>query len=513
MLLQVPLEGHAKPIRQYVYPFVKELFQLLDKTPGMHISFFTSSEDVFAKLFVKQLLTAALGEERYAQVADKIKVFAQSNLRKYNNYTSPFLGYAKNQMTRENKCKDLDDVYPDAPIKQRLLIENDRWLSAPHQLKNLVCVTGCQWAKEFEQSSHQGSHCLYYCPPSIGDIETQIEQCKAVVFKQKAISESNTTEKPSFVITYQGAEGRNELPLTAQELSEIENLHTNALLEKSISFRYFPSSDQKNNWRTKNIDVVEATICDAISHLGTQYGKVYKEYMSVNIRGVNVTSDGCKNIASYNNLVLHLQKDGTVFLYFPHYEESKEKPIELNNTNSPELVKLIHEKWNLDIKEEYYFTKEKNNSFSAQLYNRIWSLVKDRVWKERMIPRANHVLLIAGAIFSAWEESRKTQKPISKILFDWQWKKVTERKEKGQLDEQSEEIKLYEVPGVRTRRSFDCNILEDRTELYSKGLEMLQKVNPLLQPITLKSFESAVEKYPHLPEDVEQASKDDCVIS
>jgi hypothetical protein len=34
-----------------------------------------------------------------------------------------------------------------------------------------------------------------------------------------------------------------------------------------------------------------------------------------------------------------------------------------------------------------------------------------------------------------------------------------------------------------------------------KGLEHLRKVNPNLEPITFKSFELALEKYPKLPND------------
>lgn len=101
----------------------------------------------------------------------------------------------------------------------------------------------------------------------------------------------------------------------------------------------------------------------------------------------------------------------------------------------------------------------------------IWDKVKRLIWKEKIIHRVNHILLLTGAIFNAWEESKITQKPISKILFNWQCKD-----KKG-------------------GKKFIPSILKKRTELYLKGLELLRKINPNLEPITIKSFEHTLVKH------------------
>lgn len=474
MLLQVPVEGHSKPIRHYVYPFVKELFQLLSETPGMHIAFSTSSKEIFAKPFVKQLLINTLGQEGYAKIADKVRICAKEQLRHNNTYKE--VPHSRHSRFGNNR-KDLDDVYPnpDIPKKQRVLIEDDSSYAAPHQVKSLLNVSGWHWTEKLERYQYSG-YGLYFFS-SYEEFEKnqyKIEPGESIALSVKQVIDKEGS-RVAFVIVYHNEEGKQELELSLEESTKIKELYEKAIRESTtyISKKHFYKDNQK-------------AIVDEIKISGLEKFSDSENSRLIIVCGEGVSPQSCMEKASRGDIAIHLS-ESDANIYFP---QNPEAAVSLKNHGSLKLIKLVREYWESECKNKKYFSKERGKEDAkAQLYDIIWDKVKDLVWKEEIIPQANHILLLTGAIFNAWEESKATQKSINKILFNWQ------------------------CEGEKEGKKFTSSILQNRTELYLKGLELLRKVNPHLEPITIKSFESALEKHPTLPEDGAKEHEDGCVIS
>lgn len=474
MVVQVAMEDQTIP--HYVYPGVKEFLQLAVRTPGMHLAFFTSSEEKFAYPFVKVLLTETLGEAGYEQVAGRIKVCAKDKLRKFDSYEGPFPDYKKYEMYRGNCCKDLVDAFPDAPIGQTLLIDDQSSYAAPHQLKNIFQVSGSGFGEECRSRKTRGSHYLYYLPSDEKPIENQISEGRAIVLRKTGGYEGvGPKDQSSYVISYLGSNGREKLHLTVEQFSEIQDLHNKLFLKEYFPFPYHENVENKTSCEvTKNLRL-------AISSLFEQNGKNITEKMLVYIAGEQVEEEFCKDHSLENDLVLHLQNHGSVRVYFPADEEQEVQSIEIQESSEQNLLDLVHQKWDLIKKSECFFTKSRYNVLSLALYERVWSLVQDRVWKGRWTPEANHILTIAGVIFRAWEESITTQRSMSEIVFEWQCKEVT--REWGGTKE--------------TQTRFGYAELHKRRDLCLEGLEQLRKVNPKLQPMTVEHFEIAVQQHPY----------------
>ena len=452
MLLQVPVEGYSKPIRHYIYPFVKELFQLLIETPGVHIAFATSSPEIFAKPFVKQLLINTISQEKYAKIADKVHICAEEQLRDNDSYREvPRSRYS----TSGNKKKDLDDIYPhsDIPKKQRLLIEDNSSFAAPHQVKNLFNVSGGRWTEKLRRYQDSG-YGLYFCSSheEFEKIQSEIESGESIALYVKQVADKENTP-PAFVIVYHDSEGKKKLELSLEESSKIKELYDRSVLENKAFFseKYYYNNDQE-------------AIVNEIKKIDLENLSNPEDSRLIFVCGEGVSSKTCIEKASRGDIAIHFSKSDAN-IYFP---KNPTKAISLKNHGSLKLVKLAREYWESKCKNIDYFSKDSDKEAAeAQLYDIIWNKVKNLVWKEKMIHQANHILLLTGAIFSAWEESKTTQKPISKILFNWQ------------------------CEGEKGNKKFTPSILEKRTELYLKGLELLRKINPNLEPITIKSFESA----------------------
>jgi hypothetical protein len=227
-------------------------------------------------------------------------------------------------------------------------------------------------------------------------------------------------------------------------------------------------------------------IVEEIQKTGLETAFNVEKNRYIEIYGEGVKAKKCIRTASRGDVAIHL-RESDAYIYFP---QNPEVAISLKGHGSLKCIELAREFWDRECRYKHTFSKEDNKkSAKAQLYDLVWDKVKDLVWKEKIIKEANHVLLLTGAIFNAWEESKTKQKPINKILFNWQCEATHDRKEYSPV------------------------VLQKRTELYLKGLEILRKVNPQLEPITIKSFESALEKHPALPDDGAVEHDDGCVIS
>jgi len=213
------------------------------------------------------------------------------------------------------------------------------------------------------------------------------------------------------------------------------------------------------------------------------------KFYYVYICGEGVSLETCVKRASSEDIVIHLgnEQNNDANIFFP---ENPEVAVSLKDLELFNLIKLAREHWKLECSHAKYFAKESNKETAkAALYDLIWDKVQYLVWKEKIIHEANHVLLLTGAIFSAWEESIAAQKPLTKVLFNWQCK------------------------GEKKDKQFEWDVLEQRTDLYVKGLELLRRVNPSLEPITVKSFEAALLNFPTLPDDGAKEIQDGCTIS
>lgn len=457
MLLKVSVKGYLKPFHHYIYPFVKELFQLLAKTPDVHIAFFTSTKKVLATPIIEQLLINTLGQEEYTKIANKIPVCTSEQLRQKDSYKE--VPHSRHSDFGRVK-KDLDDVYPSSGIseKQRVLIDNDSSFAAPHQFKNIFRVSGYRWTERLEGYQSRG-YGLYFCSSheQFEKIQSRIEPGESIaIYLKQAIDKENT--KTAFVIVYHDREEKKELELSSEESTKIKELYDKSILESITSFskKHYYSKDQE-------------AIVDEFKKTGLEKLSNTENSRLIFICGEGVSSKTCVAIASDGDIAIHLS-ESDANIYFP---QKSETAFSLKNLGSLRLITLAREYWESESKDKYYFLKEKDKESSqAKLYDVIWDKVKNLVWKEKIIHQANHVLLLTGAIFTAWEESKTTQKPISKILFNWQ------------------------CEGEKKDKKFTPEILQKRTELYLKGLELLRTVNPCLEPITIKSFESALEKYP-----------------
>lgn len=480
MLLQVPVEGYSKPVRNYIYPFVKELFQLLAQTPGVHIGFSTSSKEAFAKPFVQLLLINALGQEKYIEIADKVHICAEGQLRKNSAYKEmPYSKYA----AAGNYKKDLDDVFPCStiPKQQRLLIEDNASFAAPHQVKNLFKVSGCGWADALQKYRHFGYHIYFYA--SYDEFEksrNNIESQRSIALYLKQITKEENISSV-FVIAYYDGKRINELELSLEESIKIKGLYDKSALE--FQAHIYETCSEKSMSETDNYPNDEIAIINEIRKTKFEGSSSSKEYRVIMICGQGMSPKDCVFLASRGKVVIHL-REGDADIYFP---ENHQESVSLKSNGYLKLITHAKNYWESECKKKNHVSKAEQGDSKARLYNMVWERVKNLVWKERVIYQANHILLVTGAIFNAWEESKKTERPISEILFSWQ------------------------CEGEKGFRTFNPAILKKRTELYAKGLELLQKINPLLQPITLKSFESAQEKFPNLPEDGAQEQNESCL--
>ncbi len=451
MVLRLPMGDGCRPMRHYPYPFVKELFQLLAKTHGVHLAIFTSSKPFIAKAFSEQLILNTFDEKDLDEMTSRISVLSEDQLR--NNGT-----YREDQYNQYsiggNQKKDLDDVYPFPTLKeQRLLIDDQSSFAAPHQTKNLLCVSGYHWTEKFEKYQNYG-YKLYYC--------TKEEELKRIIpGKSFALF-----EKPdaSVVIVYHDSEGQKELQLSQAEALKLSAFHrsyvSNYKTEYSIKHHTFDGLDKLTE-ELKKLDLFRKSDND-VSIVGDGYDEMHKScdiMIQVSEKNPNIT----------------FASRGT---------------ITLNQKEHSELLRHIKEYWNSELQRGYFFRypSDKEREMN-EIYDLVWDKVKNHIWKEKLVKRANHILLVTGAIFSAWEESKNKQKPISEILFDWQCETKYEKK------------------------VFEPRVLRKRTDLYLKGLALLQTVKPDLEPITIKTFEAAQIKYPSLPEDGAYDHKDACVIS
>lgn len=473
-LLQVPVEGYSQPIRHYVYPFVKELFQLLAETPGAHFAFFTSSQGIFAKPFVRQLLIKTLGQEEYERIADRVRVCAKEQLKPDCSYKNvPQSRYCQWGRNR----KDLDDVYPgeDIPQKQRVLIDDDRSFAPPHQVKNLFCVSGYHWTDKLRSYQRFGYYLYFF---SSAD-ELDKSQSFKKPGKSIALCLKQTVDKESsqqlYVVVYYDKEVKKEIEMSLEESKKIQELFDKSILESS-AYIYTRRNDKED----------PHPIVEEIQKMGLEKPSDVKQDRFIEIYGEGVKPKKCMKTASRGDVAIHL-REGDAHIYFP---QNPEVVISLRGHGSLKCIELAREFWDRKCRNKHTFLKEGDKkSAKAQLYDLVWDKVKDLVWKEKIIKEANHVLLITGAIFDAWEESKTTQKPISKILFNGQCEDTDGCKE------------------------FSPWVLQKRSELYLKGLELLRQVNPQLEPITIKSFESALVRHPTLPDDGAVEHNDGCVIS
>ncbi len=385
MLLRVPVEGYSKPIRHYVYPFVKELFQLLTETPGVHIAFATSSKEAFAKPFVEQLLINALGQEKYTKIAaDKVLISAKEQLRNNDSYNEvPHSRFS----TFGNNRKDLDDVYPHSniPKRQRLLIDDCSSFAAPHQIKNHFNVSGTRWTEKLERYQRFGLGLHFYpSKENFEKIQNSIESEESIALYAKQAKDKENVW-PVFVIVYYNREGKKELELSSEESIKIKELYEKSVLESitCISASYYSNNDQK-------------AIIDEIEKISLEKPLDPEKSWLIFVCGEGVSPKECAEKASSGNIVI-LLGENDANLYFP---QNPEKTISLTNNGSLKLIKLAREYWATKCKNLTYFTKERDiKTAKAQLYETIWDKVKDLVWKEKIIHQANHILLLTGAIF------------------------------------------------------------------------------------------------------------------
>ncbi len=472
MVLKIPVKGHVKPIRHYVYPFVKELFQLLAITADMQIAFYTSSQGVFAKPFVEQLLITTLGLAEYNKIADKICICAREQMRANDTYKDVLP--SKYSSSGENR-KDLDDVYPNLDVfkGQRVLIDDNASYAAPHQVKNLLNISGWQWTEKLQRYQDKGYGLYFYTSyEKFKKFQNKINLEKSIALYIKQNHENNQIV---IIIVYYNDKGIQELELTVEESTYIQKLYEQSILEDItyISENHYYKDNQK-------------AIIDEIKKINHASYLNPKDSRLILICGEGVSSRYCIKNAKRGDITIHLDKEDA-HIYFP---QNPKKAISLKNQDSLKLIKLARNYWELECKNEYFFIRESHKKEAkAQLYDIIWNKVNNRVLKDRIIYQANHILLLTGVIFSAWEESKITQRPISQILFNWQCKK-----EKG-------------------IKKFEPIILKKRRELYFKGLELLQTINPHLKPITIKSFEAALEKCPTLLEDGAEEYQEQCIVS
>lgn len=473
MLLQVAVEGYPKRIRHYIYPFAKELFQLLAQTPGVHFSFFSSCKAIFAIPFVNEFLTKSLGEEGYANIAEKVRVCAREQLRSNKCYN----GVSISRHCRDgSKRKDLDDVFPELeiPHAQRILIDNNPAYAAPHQVKSLIRVTEEIWTDKLSDYYDDGFGLSIFS--SYEELEKSQRMKKprmsiALYLKQPAGEEA----PEHYVVVYFDEVGRKELELNAEESAKIKALHKLSILQSSVFFE------------TKHgCTVIQKELSDQLERAGLLDPFAVKRGQYTYIYGEGTEAKECMKTASGEDIAIHLVEGGANI----YYSKKINEVISLNDRGS--LMKLSREVWEQECRNRNTFIKESNKSSAkAQLYDLVWDKVKNLVWKEQIIHQANHILLLTGAIFAAWEESKATQKPLNKILFNWQCE------DEGGMKE------------------FNTHVLTKRSELYQKGLELLRQVNPHLEPITIKSFETALATHPTLPDDgaVEVKGGRGCVIS
>lgn len=437
MLLHVPVEDCPLPIRFYVYPFVKELFQLLAATPCVHIAFIASTHEIILKPLVKHLLMECLGQEKYAQIADRVNICAKEQLKGNNT--------------------DLDVVFPgvDIPKRQRLFID-DINVTTPDQLKNHVFTSGWCWADRLQNYQNRGFTIYFYRSYEEFEInQSMVKPAKSIAFFGKPIKDGVI-----FVIVYHDKDGRKELELSLEESAHIKALWDKMILERTVFLSEKPSYRQD-----------EKTLLEEMKKTGVLDSLKSNKSKLILISGPGVSSETCWHTALEGNLTFHLT-DGEVTTYLPKSAQ------DLKGLGGAVLRDLLRNYWSSKCMADQFLEKNSDETAAkTQLYDYVWDKVKDLVWKERMIFQANHILLLTGAIFSAWEESKATRKPISKVLFKWQCKK----------DEQS--------------NRFLFGMLHKRADLYLKGLELLRKMNSEIVPITIKSYEEASLKYYELPDD------------
>jgi hypothetical protein len=459
MVLKIPVEGCPAPIRYYAYPFVKELFQLLAATPGMHIAFSTSSHEVFIRPFVKQLLLQSLGEEKYAEIAGRVNICAKEQLQPQSVYSNV---PGNNHYNFGPFKKDLDDIFPNAPKDQRLLIGDNERFAAPHQFENFVNVSGWFWSNAIENYQSEGFPIYFYRSYK------EFEECQELVKPGKTIAfygeKGVEDELIKIIIVYHDREGRKELKLNVEESAHVQKLVYNMMLERTALLSY------KHHYREE-----DNTLVNQLKKLGLADFPDSASRKLILVSGPGVSEETCKKTASEGNLTLHLT-DNDVIIY------SSKDPISLNEIRCTELIDSLRKYWSEQTLNNRNLNRNGFNTASTlQLYEYIWDKVKDLVWKERMILQANHILLLTGAIFTAWEQSKTTKKSISEILFNWQ----------------SDQSKKF----------------HKRTDLCLIGLAHLQKVNPLLKPMTFERYDSAAKKYPELPEDGALELEDEFVFS
>jgi len=190
------------------------------------------------------LLLKSLGSEGYAKINDRISILARSRLRDGKSYHKDLYNP---YCTFGNQKKDLDDVYPNSPKGQRILIDDDSSFAAPHQIKNPLNVSGFNWQEELLNYESYGFG-LYYCTSQaeLEKFQSETKPGESIILFAK--------EDQNFVIIYQDKEGKKEFELSPEESIQINKLHNQSISENStfISIKY-PHKDSEY----KIIDIIK----------------------------------------------------------------------------------------------------------------------------------------------------------------------------------------------------------------------------------------------------------------
>lgn len=133
----------------YVFPGVIEFIKVLFQTENVKVSFFSSSKEEVCVRFVEQLLKSALGESKYADVKQKVKVLSRNDLTEASDE-------AKKEHFRlyglhvGNMQKNIAKVLGEGEsLENAVLMDDDKTYVEMGQARNFLSVP-CTNGRNFE---------------------------------------------------------------------------------------------------------------------------------------------------------------------------------------------------------------------------------------------------------------------------------------------------------------------------------------------------------------------------